>query len=105
MVVAAASVDIRDFGPSLTEEQARQIFRQGEEGVVFALSQLAKQLQQAQAGTALGPSTPSGMKPVYQKPPASTRRKKPGRKPGQTQGPLYPLGLPSEKRQVVFVLD
>jgi transposase len=66
----------------LTEEQARQIFRQGEEAVVFALLQLAKQLQQAQAGPPWGPSTPSGMKPVYQKPPASTPRKKPGRKPG-----------------------
>ena len=80
MVVAA--VDIRDFGSSLTEEQARRIFGQGEEAVVFALLRLVKQLQQAQAGTALGPSTPSGMQPIYQKPPASTRRKKPGRKAG-----------------------
>jgi len=82
MVITAASVDIRNFGPALTEEQARRIFRQGEEAVVFALLQLAKQLQQAQAGSALGPSTPSGMKPVYQKPSASPRRKKPGRKAG-----------------------
>ena len=74
-----APLDIRNFGAALTEEQARQIFRQGEEAVVFALLQLVKQLQQAQAGTALGPS---GMKPVYQKPPASTRCKKPGRKAG-----------------------
>ena len=84
MAVTAASVDIRDFGEALTEEQARRIFRQGEEAVVFALLQLAKQLQQAQTAPVLGPSTPSGMKPVYQKPPASTRRKKPGRKVGHT---------------------
>lgn len=31
MAVTAPSVDIADFGPSLTEEQTRQIFRQGEE--------------------------------------------------------------------------
>jgi len=78
MIVTAASVDIRDFGVSLTEQQARQIFRQGEEAVVFALLQLAKQLQQAQAGSALGPSTPSGMKPVYQKPSVRSPGKKPG---------------------------
>ena len=82
MVVTAAPVNTQNFGPALTEEQARQIFRQGEEAVVFALLQLAKQLQQAQTGSTLGPSTPSGMKPVYQKPPASTRHKKPGRKAG-----------------------
>jgi predicted RNA-binding Zn-ribbon protein involved in translation (DUF1610 family) len=82
MMVTAVSVDIRDFGASLTEEQARQIFRQGEEAVVFALLQLAKQLQQAQAGSVLGPSTPSGMKPVYQKPSVWPHRKKPGRKAG-----------------------
>ena len=82
MAVTAPSVDIPDFGTAWTEEKARQIFRQGEETVVFTLLQLAKQLQQAQAGSALGPSTPSGMKPIYQKPQASTRRKKPGRKAG-----------------------
>ena len=84
MAVTAPSVDIRDFGTALTEEQARRIFRQGEEAVVFALLQLAKQLQQAQTAPVLGPSTPSGMKPIYQKPPASKRRKKPGRKVGHT---------------------
>ena len=29
-------------GPALTEEQAREIFRQGEEAVVFALLSLAR---------------------------------------------------------------
>jgi hypothetical protein len=42
MVGTATSVDIRDFGTALTEEKAREIFRQGEEAVVFALLQLAK---------------------------------------------------------------
>ena len=45
MAIIAASVDIPDFGTALTEQQARRIFRQGEEAVVFALLQLAKQLQ------------------------------------------------------------
>ena len=81
MPAATEPFQIKHLGTSLTEQQAREIFHSGEEAVVFALLQLAKQLQQGQAGTALGPSTPSGMKPVYQKPPASTRRKKPGRKP------------------------
>ncbi|MCK4602450.1 MAG: hypothetical protein KAU28_08280, partial [Phycisphaerae bacterium] len=70
MAATAPSVDIRDFGEALTEEQARRIFRQGEEAVVFALLQLAKHLQQAQTAPVWGPSTPSGMKPVYQKPQA-----------------------------------
>lgn len=73
-------------GPSLTEEQAREIFSQGEEAVVFALLTLAKQLSAQTANTAGDshdtPATPSAMKPVYKKPNASKRRKKPGRKAG-----------------------
>ena len=56
MVVTAASVDIRNFGAALSEEQARQIFRQGEEAVVFALLQLAKQLQPAKTFSTSGQS-------------------------------------------------
>jgi transposase len=71
---------------TLTEEQARQIFSEGEEAVVFALLQLAKQLAEQKAASAAGshqtPSTPSGMKPPYTKPPPKGRKKKPGRKKG-----------------------
>lgn len=76
------------LGAALTEEQARQIFSEGEEAVVFALLQLAKQLAEQKATSAAGshqtPSTPSGMKPPYTKPPPKGRKKKPGRKKGHS---------------------
>jgi transposase len=68
------------LGPRLTAEQARAIFRQGEEAVVFALLTLAQMM--AQHTSSPSPTTPSGMTPVYQKPAAKSRRKKPGRKVG-----------------------
>jgi transcription initiation factor TFIID subunit TAF12 len=70
------------LGPSLTAEEAEVIFARGKEAVVFALLELAKQLaQQQQRGlTTVSPSTPSGMIPPYQKPPANGRKKRPGRK-------------------------
>lgn len=84
--MATLAFDI-SLGPALTEEQARTIYAQGEEAVVFAVLTLAKMLADQQAATAetshQTPSTPSGMKPPYQKPAASTRgKKKPGRKAG-----------------------
>jgi transposase len=66
---------------ALTEEQARQLFRQGEEAVVFALLELTKQLAQARSPS-VTPSTPSGMVPVYEKPTKGRRGKKPGAKKG-----------------------
>ncbi|MCI0355655.1 MAG: IS66 family transposase [Acidobacteria bacterium] len=63
----------------MTAEQARTIFRQGEEAVVFALLTLAKK---AAPTGAPSPTTPSGMTPVYQKPAVKRRRKKAGRKAG-----------------------
>jgi transposase len=72
-----------NLGPQLTAEQAAAIFARGKEAVIFALLELAKQLGEAQQRTAgISPSTPSGMVPVYQKPPAKTRNKRPGRKAG-----------------------
>ena len=71
------------LGPMLTEEQARAIFRQGEEAVVFALLQQSKtiaEMQQQSPGNS--PSTPSGMKPAYEKPSAKKRSKRLGRKNG-----------------------
>jgi transposase len=81
---ASATARLRvPLGPALTESQAREIFRQGEEAVVFALLQLAKRLAEQQgAASSSSPATPSGMKPPYQKPAASKRRKRPGRKEG-----------------------
>src|SRR5688572_28400513 len=79
-VMAHATIAL---GPQLTAEQARAIFAQGEEAVIFALLELAKLLGQSQpAATAISPSTPSGMVPVYHKPTTSTRKNRPGRKTG-----------------------
>jgi transposase len=61
--------------------QAKAIFLQGEEAVVFALLDLAKQLAEARSPS-VNPATPSGMIPTYQKPPAKGRKKSPGAKPG-----------------------
>ena len=74
-------------GSTLTEAQARAIYAQGEDAVVYALLALAKMVAEQQSAAAATshetPSTPSGMKPPYQKPAASTHgKKKPGRKPG-----------------------
>jgi len=71
----------------LKEEDARAIFAQGEEAVVFAILSLSKRLAEQKANEAASshqtPSTPSGMKPPYSKPSPSARgKKKPGRKPG-----------------------
>jgi transposase len=68
------------LGPLLTEEQARQIYRQGEETVVFALLTLAKQAATPDPSTC--PSTPSAMVPTYQKPTTRSRHQRPGRKAG-----------------------
>lgn len=67
------------LGPALTEEQARAIFRQGEEATVFALLALAQRLANTSTPA---PSTPSGMTPVYQKATSPKRSGKRGRKKG-----------------------
>ena len=69
------------LGPSLTEEEARQIFAQGEEAVILALLTLAR-MAKPNATAADSPSTPSGMKPVFQKPATRKRGKTPGRAEG-----------------------
>ncbi len=85
--MATVTEDI-PLGATLTEEQARQIFSQGEEAVVFALLQLAKRLSEQKAASAADshqtPSTPSGMKPPYTKPQPKGRKKKSGRKVGHS---------------------
>jgi transposase len=69
------------LGPSLTEEQAREIYYQGVEAVVLALLSMARKLAALNPAKP-APTAPSGMVPGYQKPPRSARRKKPGRKAG-----------------------
>lgn len=80
-VAPITALDV-SVGPSLTEEEARQIFAQGEEAVVFALLSLAKLAKQKRTPAADSPSTPSGMKPIFTKPTTPKRRKKSGRPKG-----------------------
>jgi transposase len=70
---------------ALSRRQAEAIYARGKEAVVFALLELTKQLAEAQGQHSPGatPSTPSGMIPVYEKPPAKRRGKKP---PGAKAG-------------------
>ena len=83
MVVTTPQIELSSV---LTEQQAREIFAQGEEAVVFVLLQLAQRLAAVTSATAATshdtPATPSGMKPIYLKPNISRRRKKPGRQAG-----------------------
>jgi transposase len=76
-----------ELGPSLTETEARQLYAQGEEAVVFALLALAQRLVEQNAAMAASshqtPATPSGMKPLFTKPSKSRRGcLRPGRKAG-----------------------
>ena len=77
---------ILDFslGPNLTAEEARAIYARGREAVIFALLELAAQLRrsQGQCASVSSPATPSGMKPIHQKPNTPKRRRKPGQKQG-----------------------
>ena len=66
---------------TLSEQQAKAIFEQGQDAVVFALLELTKQLAEARSPSST-PSTPSGMIPVYEKPAKKKRGKKPGAKNG-----------------------
>ena len=83
--MAAVTLD-PPLGATLTEDEARAIYAQGEEAVVFALLAQAQALREARNAEAASshetPSTPSGMKPPYQKPSPRGRKKRPGRKPG-----------------------
>jgi transposase len=87
MQATAEPMRIAGLGAGLTEGQARDIYRLGEETVVFALLQLAQQLAESKGenrnnSNIISPSTPSGMRPIYAKPPGSPRHKRPGRKNG-----------------------
>lgn len=71
----------------MTEQEAIALYHSGEKPTVQRLLELdrkVEELQQALAQKPLknDPSTPSAMKPPYEKPPAKSRKKKPGRKEG-----------------------
>ncbi len=67
----------------LTKKEARLIYAQGQEAVEFKLLELSRRIKDLEGGIQpSNSSTPSGQVPVYQKPPASRSRKKPGQKKG-----------------------
>jgi len=71
----------------LDETRARQLYARGAEAVTLTLLALTRRIAELQSPTGAAeamvtPSTPSGMIPVYAKPAASRRRKKPGAKEG-----------------------
>ena len=70
-----------EFTLPLTREEAERIFALGQEAAVFVMLELSAQLAK-QDPLEPSPSTPSGMLPVYSKPSASKRSRKPGAKPG-----------------------
>ena len=71
------------LGAALTESQAAEIYKRGREAVIFALLELAQRVAELeQSKTEHSPTTPSGMKPAYEKPPVKARSKRPGRKKG-----------------------
>src|SRR3954469_22125589 len=91
--MATAELDILDtaslqalLGPQLTEEQARLIYAQGADAVVFALLSLAKQLadQPVVVSTTPDPAAPSGQTPPYVKPTTKGRAKPKGARRGHT---------------------
>jgi transposase-like protein len=90
--MATASSDTLDteslralLGPQLTAEQARMIYDQGPEAVVFALPTLAQRAAERPADPAArDPSTPSGQTPPYVKPTRQGRAKPKGGRPGHT---------------------
>src|SRR3954453_23370688 len=96
MIVTTATLpSLVPLGAALSEAQAREIFRQGEEAVVFALLSLAQQLAKPPTTPppVVTPTTPSAMIPPYLKPKADGRRKRPGRKhghPGSRRPPSEP---------------
>jgi len=63
MQATAEPMRVEGLGAGLTEAQARKIFRRGEEAVVFALLQQAKQLAERQGWNPPGPNTVSPSTP------------------------------------------
>jgi len=88
----------------LSKKEAREVIRQGDEAVVFKLLELSRRIAELEGGIQpSNSSTPSGQVPVYQKPPASKSRRKPGRKKGH-EGARRPPPFRID-RQVKHTLD
>jgi transposase len=66
----------------LTAEDAARLAAAGDEMVLLALMAANARIASLQQPAAPHPSTPSAMVPVYQKPPAPRRKKKPGARNG-----------------------
>ena len=77
---ATSSISRIEFKLPLTREEAERIFALGQEAAVFVMLELSRLA--GQDALQWSPSTPSGMVPVYAKPPASKRARTPGAKPG-----------------------
>lgn len=68
---------------SLSRQEAAEIYDRGREAVVGVLVEVsAKFVETATGQKQLHPSTPSGMVPIYKKPPVKKRPRNPGRKQG-----------------------
>ncbi len=70
-----------EFTLPLTREEAERIVAQGQEAAVFVMLELSARLSRQDMHEP-SPSTPSAMVPVYAKPAAPKRSKKPGAKHG-----------------------
>lgn len=81
----------------MTREDVERIIALGTEATIFVMLALSAQLT-GQQSAAPAPSTPSGMVPVYKKPPTPRRRKKPGAKPGHP-GHCRPKPQPTHHRE------
>jgi len=69
----------------MSEQQVRELYRQGENKTVAFILSLLKELDTLKNQTKPappGPETPSGMQPVYTKPSRKGNKKRPGRKKG-----------------------
>src|SRR5215217_1527559 len=87
------------LGPQLTAEQARMIYDQGPDAVVFALLTLAKRAAERSADAAApDPSAPSGQTPPYVKPTRKGRAKPKGGRPGHP-GHRRPAPAHIDRRQ------
>ena len=95
-IVAAA------LAGELTEDQAEQLAGQAPEVVKLVLLAAAERIAELRAKltgpTRIDPSTPSGQRPPYTRPPAPKRKGKPGAKPGH-KGRCRPKPERIDRRQ------
>ncbi|MHC4611833.1 MAG: IS66 family transposase [Planctomycetota bacterium] len=86
MRVSAESFLDAALSGTLTEADARRLYGLGPEAVTLVLLATARRVAELEAAgwhaSTPDPATPSGQVPVYTKPTANKRRKRPGAKPG-----------------------